>query len=128
VLLRFAESGRLAEHRQKMLKTGRERLAATIAACGLNLPAGSTFTRPSGGMNLWVRLCEPLDAAELLPAAEREGVSYLPGKFFAISKIDPGGLRISFAGVAPDRIEAGIGVLGRVFRSALQGERAYAMV
>jgi 2-aminoadipate transaminase len=76
-------------------------------------------------MNLWVRLPEPLDAGELLAAAELEGVTYLPGKFFGVSKVDPGGLRISFAGLAPERIETGIAVLGRVFRAALERAREY---
>jgi 2-aminoadipate transaminase len=125
VLFRFAQSGRLEEHRGRMLAAGRDRLHSAIAACEKHLPPGSTFTRPEGGMNLWVRLPEPLDAGELLASAEREGVTYLPGKFFGVSKVDPGGLRISFAGLAPDRIETGIAVLGRVFRAALDRAREY---
>jgi DNA-binding transcriptional MocR family regulator len=125
VLLRFAQSGRLEEHRRHMLAAGRDRLQSAIAACEKHLPPGSTFTRPAGGMNLWVRLPEPLDAGELLAAAEREGVTYLPGKFFGVSKVDPGGMRISFAGLAPERIETGIAVLGRVFRAALERAREY---
>jgi 2-aminoadipate transaminase len=125
VLFRFTQSGRLEQHRRRMLAAGRERLRAAIAACDKHLPPGSAFTRPAGGMNLWVRLPEPLDAADLLAAAEREGVTYLPGKFFGVSRVEPGGLRISFAGLAPDRIEAGITVLGRVFRTALERAREY---
>jgi len=70
----------------------------------LHLPAGTRFTRPQGGMNLWVRLPEPLDAGELLLRAQREGVTYLPGRFFAVSKHEPGGLRLSFAGLEPAEI------------------------
>ncbi|MGH7248313.1 MAG: PLP-dependent aminotransferase family protein, partial [Pseudomonadota bacterium] len=58
VLLRFAQSGRLEAHRQKMLATGAERLAAALDACRRYLPPGTRFTRPQGGMNLWVRLPE----------------------------------------------------------------------
>jgi 2-aminoadipate transaminase len=125
VLFRFAQSGRLDRHREHMLQAGRERLRAAIAACEKHLPPGAEFTRPSGGMNLWVRLPEPLDAGELLAAAEREGVSYLPGKYFGVSKVEPGGLRISFAGLAPDRIAAGMATLGRVFRTAQERAREY---
>src|SRR5208282_4712312 len=39
VLLRFAESGRLAEHRRRMLEAGRERLHAALNACERYLPA-----------------------------------------------------------------------------------------
>jgi len=119
VLLRFAESGRLAAHRARMLEAGAERLAAVLAACERCLPAGSRFTRPQGGMNLWVRLPEPLDAGELLARAHRENVSYLPGKYFAVSRMEPGALRLSFAGVAPDEIRRGLAILGEVFSSEL---------
>lgn len=124
VLLRFAESGRLAAHRRRMLEAGAERLRAVIAACERHLPAGTRFTRPQGGMNLWVRLPEPLDASDLLPKAQAAGVSYLPGRYFAVSRTEPGSLRLSFAGLPPDRIEAGLAALGRVFKEELQGALA----
>ena len=54
-------------------------------------------------MNVWVRLPEPLDAGELLARAQREGVAYLPGRYFAVSRLEPGALRLSFAGLAPER-------------------------
>jgi len=126
VLLRFAESGRLEEHRQKSLKSGAEKLKATLAACERFLPQGTAFTRPQGGMNLWVRLPEPLDAAELLPRAQREGVTYLPGRYFTVSRPDPGGLRLSFAGLAPEQIQKGISILGELFSAELERMRSAA--
>ena len=125
VLLRFAESGRLEQHRQRMLAAGRERLHAVLSACEEFLPAEAKFTRPRGGMSLWIRLPEPLVADELLPRAEREGVTYLPGKYFAVSHPETNSLRISFAGMAPDQIRSGMAVLGRIFKDELKRARAY---
>lgn len=125
VLFRFAQSGRLEAHRNRMLDAGRDRLHATIAACEKHLPEGTEFTRPEGGMNLWVRLPEPLDAGELLQRAERERVTYLPGKFFGISKAETRCLRLSFAGLEPSRIEAGIAKLGALFKIELERVREY---
>jgi 2-aminoadipate transaminase len=120
VLLEFAESGRLEAHRARMLRAGAERLAATIDACREYLPPGTRWSQPEGGMNLWVRLPEPLDAGDLLPRAQREGVSYLPGRYFAVSRMDPGALRLSFAGLTPEQIRKGIAILGRVTRAELE--------
>ena len=125
VLLRFAESGRLEQHRQRMLAAGRERLHAALEACEKYLPAEAKFTRPRGGMSLWIRLPEPLDAGELLPRAEREGVTYLPGRYFAVSQPQPNSLRISFAGMAPEQIRSGMAVLGRIFQDELERVRAH---
>jgi len=123
VLLRFAESGRLKAHWQKVVQAGRERLRAALKACETHLPAGSRFTRPRGGMNLWVTLPEPLDATELLPRAVRDGVSYTPGKHFAVGRGEPGALRLSFAQLPPEKITVGIARLGRLFGSALAHAR-----
>lgn len=132
VLLEFAESGRLEAHRRRVLKAGRERLAAVLDACRASLPAGARWTHPEGGMNLWVRLPEPLDAAELLPRARKEGVAYLPGRYFAVARPEAGALRLSFAGLAPEQIREGLAVLGRVFSGEPAGtenlEPAPAMV
>jgi 2-aminoadipate transaminase len=70
-------------------------------------------------MNLWVRLARGLDAAELLTRAEREGVSYVPGRHFGVTHRDPETLRLSFGGLTPSRIDEGLAILGRIFRQEL---------
>ncbi len=120
VLLRFLESGRLADHRKRMIEAGGQRLDAALQACERYLPQGSRFTRPEGGMNLWVELPEGIDAGEMLARAQREGVSYLPGRYFSVSRDFSNCFRISFAGLAPDRIRQGLEILGSIYRSEWQ--------
>jgi DNA-binding transcriptional MocR family regulator len=122
VLLRFAESGRLADHHRNAIAAGLDRLKALMDGCAAELPRGSSYTRPAGGMNAWVSLPETLDASELAVKAAAEGVSYLPGRYFAVSRPQPHSLRLSFAGLAPDEIRRGMKILGTVFRS--EQERA----
>lgn len=119
ILLRFAQSGRLERHLERVRVTGLQRLEAVLKACEKHLPQGSTFTRPDGGMSLWAKLPEGLDTSELLPRAQREGVSYLPGRQFAIGRAEPGSLRISFGALAPSQIERGLLLLGKIFREEL---------
>lgn len=122
-LLRFAQSGRIQAHRARVLAAGAERLKAVLEACAAHLPAGTFYTRPQGGMNLWIRLPEPLDAGELLPRAHRRGVSYLPGRYFEVSRREPGGLRLCFAGLEPAKIRAGVAILGELFAGELARAR-----
>jgi 2-aminoadipate transaminase len=86
-------------------------------------------------MNVWVSLPEPLDASELAVRAEREGVSYLPGRHFTVSRPQAQGLRLSFAGLRPEKIRTGLSILGKIFaiefdrlRHAPTDEPAPAMV
>jgi 2-aminoadipate transaminase len=123
VLLRFVESGRLEAHRQEVYAAGVERLRAVIDACARYLPDGTHFTRPQGGMNVWVRLPDPLDTAKLLPRALSEGVSYLPGSHFAVSRPAAQCLRLSFAGLEPEKIDKGLAILGRLFKDELVTDR-----
>ncbi|MFZ1147436.1 MAG: PLP-dependent aminotransferase family protein [Bryobacteraceae bacterium] len=123
VLLEFAESGRLEAHRRRLLEAGEERLRATLEACREFLPRGARWTRPEGGMNLWVSLPEPLDAGELLPRAQKLGVAYLPARYFAVSRLEPGGLRLSFAGLEPQQIRAGLEIIGKLAAAELASAR-----
>ena len=116
VLLRFAESGRLERHRKKILEHGAGRLRAMLDACAAHLPAGTHWTRPEGGMSLWVELPGSADTSVALERARRAGVSYLPGSAFAVERPAANALRLSFAGEPPARIEEGLRILGRVFR------------
>jgi 2-aminoadipate transaminase len=100
-------------------------LEAALEACEKYLPAGATYTRPRGGMSLWIELPEFLDASEMLPRAEREGVNYLPGRYFAVSRPRPNGLRISFAGMTPEEIRSGLEILGRIFHKELERTRVH---
>lgn len=124
VLHRFASSGRLRTHLRLTVERGADRLHAVLSACAEHLPAGSSFTRPEGGMNLWVRLPGRLDAAALAARAAAAGVSYLPGRYFAVSRVENNALRLSFAGLEPAQIRDGLAVLGRVFQQELERTHA----
>jgi DNA-binding transcriptional MocR family regulator len=112
VLLRFAESGELARHLQRTRHAGAERLNVALQACGRFLPAGTKFTRPEGGMNLWIELPAPLTAERLLARVQDRGVSFLPGRYFSARGAHTRGLRICFGGLPPEQIARGIQVLG----------------
>lgn len=119
-LLEFLESGRLEAHKQRVLRAGRERLEATLEGCRVHLPSAQ-WTRPEGGMNIWLRLPAPLDAGELLARAHKEGVAYLPARYFEVTHHERGAMRLSFAGLSPDDILRGLAALGRVVTAELEG-------
>ncbi|MBM3815097.1 MAG: PLP-dependent aminotransferase family protein [Acidimicrobiia bacterium] len=116
VLFQFADSGRLQAHRLKMVQHGAKRLKAVLDACANYLPKGSFWTSPKGGMSLWVELPEGADTAHALRDANAKGVHYLPGSLFAVETPAPNALRLSFAGLTPQRIDAGVKILGEIFK------------
>jgi 2-aminoadipate transaminase len=126
VLLRFAESGELAQHIERTRRAGRERLTAVLRACAAYLPSGTKFTRPEGGMSLWIELPAPLNAENLLSRAQERGVNFLPGRYFSARRTHARGLRISFGGLAPEQITRGIQILGETARRELAASAASA--
>jgi 2-aminoadipate transaminase len=112
VLLRFAESGELALHLERTRLAGAARLEAALRACAAHLPHGATFTRPEGGMSLWIELPPPLNAEDLLRRVQERGVNFLPGRYFSAGQGHSRGLRISFGSLTPAQIARGIQVIG----------------
>ena len=126
VLLRFAESGELERHVERTRREGVDRLQAVLGACKRHLPAGATFTRPEGGMSLWIELPEPLQAEQLLGRVEERGVSFLPGRYFSARRPHVRSLRISFGGLTPDQITRGIQIIGEAAAEQLAATAARA--
>lgn len=120
VILRFAQTGRLSAHLTRVLSAGAGRLRVTLEACAADLPDGSEFTRPEGGMHVWIWLPGGIDTLETLGKAQQAGVSYLPGSYFAVTRDHSNALRLSFAGASPEQIRKGIALLGAVFQQELE--------
>lgn len=120
VLLRFAESGELGLHLERTRAAGALRLKAALDACRKFLPPGATYTKPQGGMSLWVELPPPLNARDLLSRVQEQGVDFLPGTYFSVVGGHARCLRLSFGGLPPDDITRGIRTLGRAATRELE--------
>ena len=93
---------------------------AMLAALERELgPTGAKWTRPAGGMFVWVKLPEGLNAQTLLPAAVDAGMAFVPGAPFYAQQPDTRTLRLSFVTSTPAEIDRGMAALGQVVRQAL---------
>ena len=84
---------------------------------GLNV----VWNRPDGGMFLWVRLPEGMDAVALLPKAVEKNVAFVPGAAFYAEGADPRTLRLSFVTASEEQIKTGVAALAKTIREALAG-------
>lgn len=77
------------------------------------------WTRPTGGMFIWMTFPEHINTTALLDrAVEEQKVAYVPGEpFFAVSdQVKRNHLRLSFVTVPEDKIRQGIANLASLFR------------
>jgi 2-aminoadipate transaminase len=74
------------------------------------------WNTPAGGMFLWVRLPQGVNAIELLPKAVARGVAFVPGAPFYAGHPDLRCLRLSFVTASARQIDTGIAALAAAIR------------
>lgn len=89
---------------------------AMLAAMAREMPEGVEWNTPAGGMFLWVRLPEGMDAVELLPKAVDRNVAFVPGRAFYAGQADARTLRLSFVTSSAAQIDIGIAALAAAIR------------
>ncbi|MQW89913.1 PLP-dependent aminotransferase family protein [Sinorhizobium saheli] len=98
-------------------KAYRYRRDAMLAALEKYMPAGVTWTRPEGGMFIWVTLPKGTDGAELLAKSiQTAKVAFVPGRAFFADGSGENTLRLSFSCANDKMIEEGIRRLGDLIR------------
>jgi 2-aminoadipate transaminase len=108
----------LEDRMDTLLGVYRSKRDAMLEALEEHLDGVATWSRPQGGLFIWVRLPEGVDTTELLQAAHAAGVTYLPGTNFSPEGKGSNYLRLSFAYLSPERIREGIAVLAHLLKMA----------
>jgi 2-aminoadipate transaminase len=93
-----------------------ERRAAMLQALERAMPPGVHWTRPDGGMFLWLTLPENSDATALLARAVEQKVAFVPGPAFFARGGGANTLRLNFSYAPPPRIAEGVERLGAALR------------
>ena len=78
-----------------------------------------SWSLPSGGMFLWVKLPDEIDNVALAHAAEQEGVLYHPGRNFDSGERDVPYLRLAFGFPSDEALRRGTEHLARAIRAAI---------
>lgn len=107
------------DHHLDGLRSGyRKRRDAMLGALKRHFPRTATWTRPAGGMFVWVELPTDYDTNVLLEAAlVREHIAFVPGTAFSADGTHgASSLRLSFSNVTPESIESGVSRIGNLLR------------
>jgi 2-aminoadipate transaminase len=111
-----ARGGFLDRHVRVIRKVYGDRREAMLRALTAHFPPGVRWTKPQGGLFLWVTLPEGLDSAELLQEALKEKVAFVPGAPFFPNGGGASTFRLNFSYCNPQKIEEGIRRLGGVLK------------
>ncbi len=97
----------------------RSRRDVMLRAMEAEFPAGITWTRPEGGMFLWVTLPEHLNARDLLKQCLKEDVAFVPGGPFFPNGGHENTLRMNYSTSSAERIQEGVKRMAKVLRQAM---------
>lgn len=117
----FFNQGLFEPHLKLICDIHRERRDVMMDCISSMLPPGINSVYPEGGLFTWVELPEQTDTTALLKDAVAQKVAYMPGKEFFVEgqPILSNCMRVSFGGVAPEKIHIGMERLAKVIASKL---------
>ncbi|MEM7320884.1 MAG: PLP-dependent aminotransferase family protein, partial [Pseudomonadota bacterium] len=108
------------EHIQVLRKVYRSRRDAMLEALDAHMPDGVTWSRPQGGMFIWLNLPVGMDGSDLLARAlEQENIAFVPGQAFFADGSGQNSIRLSFSCPSEDQISVGIRRLASVIKNAM---------
>ena len=118
-LAEFVAAGDYDRHLVRLRRVLLARRDTLLAALAEHLPAGSRWTTPEGGYQVWVELPEGIDTRDLLADAVGAGVLFAPGSQFNHDGRASRCLRLSIAMVNEASLRRGVAALGRVLAARL---------
>ena len=113
------QHGFIDRHIMVIQKVYRERRNVMLDSLEEHMPEGVKWTRPQGGLFLWLTLPEQFDTTDMLPEVIEEKVAYVPGEFFHPDGSGKNTMRLNFSFCSPERINEGIARLGKAFKKKL---------
>jgi 2-aminoadipate transaminase len=113
------KDGFLQRHIPKIRTLYGDQCQVMLDAMAQHFPAGVEWTKPEGGMFIWVELPKHIDAMKLLEEALAQKVAFVPGSPFYANEPQTNTLRLSFVTVPPERIRTGIEILGKLIAAKI---------
>jgi 2-aminoadipate transaminase len=104
---------------QKIISIYRSRRDAMLDALAEMMPAGVSYTRPQGGLFLWVELPEQMKAIDLLKECLLNDVAFVPGDSFFPNGGVTNTLRLNYSNMSEPRIREGVKRIANAIRKSL---------
>lgn len=118
LIYEYIKAGHLHNHIELIKEAYRKRRDVMLNTMANEFPQDVKFTRPEGGLFLWVTLPEGQSATELFKKAVDAGVAFVPGKSFYPHEDNDRDFRINFCHPSEENIIEGIRRLAKVMHEA----------
>lgn len=120
IAARYMEKGHYEVNLKKTIDLYRHKRDMMHECLLKYMPEGVTWTRPEGGLFLFVTLPENLDAKELFEIAIKENVAFVIGEVFYCDGKGQNTLRLNFSYVSDENMEEGVKRLGNAVKKLME--------
>jgi 2-aminoadipate transaminase len=112
----YLKRGLLPKQIETIRKLYARKRQVMLEALKKYMPKGVTWTKPEGGLFLWVKLPKRMSANDLLPKAVENKVAYIIGSAFHCNGKGQNTMRINFSYPSEQQIEEGIKRLAKMVK------------
>ena len=120
ILARYLEKGLLEQNLPKTIALYRERRDIMLHCFSKYMPVEVTWTKPEGGLFLFVTMPSVLNATSILKKAIDNNVAFVDGSTFFCNDQGHNTMRINFSYPVKEEIEAGVERLAKVIKNELK--------
>jgi len=113
----YLTSGDFKSHLPKIIEVYKKRQTAMLDALEKYFPKNFSWTKPEGGMFIWVEGPKNFDSEKIYWQAVEEKVAYVPGQYFFVKKGQgKNTFRLNFTNVSEEKITEAIKRLAKVIK------------
>ncbi len=115
----YIRNGYMERHIPKIIEMYKRKRDIMLEAMEKYFPDGCKWTKPRGGMFLWVELPKHISTIEMFQDAVKEKVAYVHGKAFHVDGSGENTMRLNFTNPSDELIEEGIRRLAKVIKERI---------
>lgn len=119
ILAEFIQMGKMKQTINNAIRCYQPKSVAMLRALEKYMPDQVSWSKPSGGMFLWVILPEAIDTKEIFMTAIEHNVAYVIGRPFHCDSSGNNTLRLNYSFPSVEQIDAGIKQLAETIRKVL---------
>ncbi len=119
-IARYFEKYDIKEHIERNISIYKSRKDAMLDTIKRTFPKEVSYTKPDGGLFLWVTLPEYMSSKELLIKALKKGIAFVQGSAFYPNGGHENTLRLNYSGLQEAKIIRGIEILGELLHEEIE--------
>ncbi len=121
ILHEFIKRGYYDLHLKRLHRIFRKRMHTALTTMEEHFPTTVSWTRPSGGYTIWIKMPKKLEEYQLCEYMLKHGVVVSPGSYYFSEAPLSQYIRISIASINEAEIKEGIARLGKALHSLSRG-------